>query len=461
METEMTSTDRAANRGLDAEVIVVGGGVSGMAAAKKIHDAGHSVIVVEARQRVGGRTWSENTPEGTLEYGGMSVGDTHYQSLELGRSLGLEIAPVIPTGIDLYMIDGEIIEAPDGQLPADKEYSAELFSSIEALDELAKSVGYEAPWAASNAAELDSMTASSWIEQNINHPVVQNFHKTTVNFVMGSAPEETSMLYWAWFIIQCEGMKNFYETHGGAQNGTWIGGANQLTIRIAEQLGSNVHLGSPARAVVQGDDYVEVETDGGTVRGRRAVLAMAPVAADRLRFEPQLPYKRRQLQMRAPMARQAKVLTRYDEPFWFKKGLSGGLIDCDRLGLFTMDATKAKDEGGLIAGFVSGNQHDRWAQMSEQEQRELYLSILVDAFGPEAANPKLFHVVNWEQDPASKGAPVMFMPPGVMHPYGTALRERVGNLFIAGTEASPKWSGYMEGAVIAGQEAARQILDEL
>ena len=104
----MVNTNGFAPTTYDADVIVIGAGISGSAAAKSLHDQGVEVLIVEANDRIGGRTWTEpeGMPGGALDKGGMFIGETHKHLIELGTSLGLEMTPSGKPGDDTYMMPG-------------------------------------------------------------------------------------------------------------------------------------------------------------------------------------------------------------------------------------------------------------------------------------------------------------------------------------------------------------------
>lgn len=429
-----------------------------MAAAKMVNDAGLTVAVLEASSRVGGRTWSDQAVGGAVDYGGMYIGETHDQLIDLGRSLGLEMAQAGQPGSDVYLIDGKAYAAPEGVLPQTVPFAAELDQSFRTLDDLAVTVGWEAPWAAAAAAELDKISVSTWLDANFADRRVRRVHEMAVTAVLGADAAEVSMLYWAYFIAQCDGYDQVMARSSGAQDALWLGGAGQIAERIAEKLNGQIHLDQPAIRVEHSADRVRVHAATLIAEGRSLIVAMAPNAADRINFQPALPPARRQLQMRAPMGRMTKILVRFPTAFWAERGFSGGIVDCDHLGADIFEGTRPGDSHATLIGFIGGSFLDAWVRLSPEQRRTAYLQVLADAFGELPAPPSYFHEIDWTEQTFVKGAPTTVMPPGVLASAGAALRESVGIIRFAGTEASLKWSGYMEGAVRAGRTAAESTL---
>lgn len=448
----------------DADVIIIGAGISGSAAAKALHDQGKSVLIVEGNDRIGGRTWTEpeGAPGGPIDNGGMFIGDTHKHLIELGTSLGLEMTPSGKPGDDLYVVQGEVLRAPNEQLDPSLPFVPEYLASLEALDELADSVGWEHPWDSAHAAELDSKTVATWIAETFEHEEVRRLHTVLVNTFLGADPYDVSLLYWAYYVSECEGTKCLMGTRDGAQWAWWFGGAAQVSWRIADAIGrEKVLLEWRVDRVDQDDSGVTVFSGQRSLRARHVVIAMSPLASNQIRFTPALPTSRAQLQARSPMGRYYKVQARYPSAFWVKHGSSGALLDTDDVGVFLLDGTKPTDTLATLIGFIGGSNYDRWAGRTEQERKSAFLDLLVKSFGPQAAEPSYFHETDWTEQEWAKGGPVTYMPPGVMSHFGAALRDPIGRIHFAGTEASLQWSGYMEGGVRAGQNAAAAIVETL
>lgn len=443
------------------DVLVVGGGLSGLVAAKSVRARGRSVAVLEANDRVGGRTWTiSDAKGGPIDYGGMFIGETHSYLRELGSDLGIERTIAGNEGIDLILVDGKRILAPGGQISENEPYGLKIEESLNVLESAAERVGWEKPWDSPLAEELDSMTASTWIERNFVDPTIQLFHKHTVSVVLGASPSEVSMLYWAYYVNECEGIANLLATRGGAQYEWWVGGAGQVSERLAEDLGESVMLNTPVRSIDYSSEQVVVRTSSGVVLSAdKLIVAMSPANAQRIFFSPALPNARAQLQMRSPMGRMTKVQLRFEDAPWRQAGFSGALTDCDDLGLFLFPGTKPTDTLETLIGFIGGDYNDHFAALSEREKKVQVLKTLGKAFAVDLSEPVYFSATDWSQQVWAQGGPVTIMPPGVLSKVGPALRDPIGPIIFAGTEASLMWSGYMEGAVRAGLTAAEKVME--
>jgi monoamine oxidase len=210
--------------------------------------------------------------------------------------------------------------------------------------------------------------------------------------------------------------------------------------------------------IVQSRTGVRVEAGGLTFFGRRAIVAMAPVLAGRIRFEPDLPELRDQLMQRAPMGTLIKCEAVYDRPFWRDDGLSGFTIADTGPCNVTFDNTPPDGSPAVLFGFIGGDEARRWGPRPAAQRKAAVLKNFADYFGPRALQPREYFEGNWTQQRYTRGCPVGVMQPGTLSEYGPALREPVGRVHWAGAETSTYWNGYMDGAVRSGERAAREVL---
>lgn len=447
----------------DADVIVIGAGPSGSYAAKLLHDQGINVKLVEAKDRVGGRTWSSKTeaPGGPIDFGGQWIGETQVLLPALGAELGLETVSSIKPGNDIFVFNGDVVVGDEDQAPASASWTEELTKSFELLDEVGARLGWEAPWSAREVTELDGITVAQWLDRNVQSPEVRMIHEVMVNILNGADTTEVSMAYWAYFVHQGEGIESLIGTRSGAQVAWFIGGMGQVTELIAQQLGDDVYLNWPVTRIDQGDTTVTVYSGEHALTARQVIIATPPSAASRVIFDPPLPPKRAQLQARAPMGRLLKIQVRYNEAFWQESGLSGAAFECGDLAFWLFDGSKPTDSLATIVGFIGGTHLDAWHAFSAEERERRFIEILVNNFGDKARDVVYLHETDWTEQPWTGGAPVTFMPTGLLSSAGSALRESVGRIHFAGTEAAPMWSGYIEGALRSGKIAAETVLDRL
>lgn len=432
------------------QVVVIGAGLAGLSAARELAVDGIDVVVIEARDRVGGRTLTQATEDGVaVEAGGMWVGPGQDAIIGLADELGISTFAT-PTGGDLtLLVSGERIVVPD---VADPEADA----VIDRIDALAATVPPERPWDAPDAARLDSITLADWLadQQASDAALIAVIAVIAEVSIAVGDPTALSMLWFLTITRSAGGFRRLSETDGGAQERRFVGGAQSICERLADQLGDAVRLGRPVRSIDTSGDAVRVSTAEEVVTAERVIVAMMPADVERLSFEPALPPRRTALDRDWVGTSGTKVTLRYARPFWRDQGLSGtGLVDAGTVG-GVLDITPPDRDDGWLVVFLADDPGD------EAARREGVLSDLSALFGPLAAEPLAFHAHDWAAEQWSSGC-VTALPPGVLTSSGPALREPVGAIHWAGTETSEVWTGYMDGAVRSGRRAAEEVRQAL
>jgi monoamine oxidase len=444
-----------------ADVIVIGGGLSGLTAARRIAEKGHSVIVLEARDRVGGRNFHSDIGSHRFDLGGQFIGPTQTSVRALITELGLQLKPVFSDAKKIWELRDDRLEFTGNIPPLPWATLFDLPHLMSKADHLADSVGPIAPWAVSNAAELDAQTVAQWCAA---HAWTQNTIDLLVcstRAVFGAEPEELSLLYMAFYTAQGDSLEMLTNTAGGAQDSFIVGGTQQMSLRLAEKLGQAVRLAQPVSRIRQDDEGVTVTTETGFVaQAKYAVIAMPPAAAARLIYEPVLPPARRELHERAPMGRYFKVIATYEKPFWREAGFSGE-VHSVRGPIIAAYDDDPGDGTGAVLGFIGGDAAMHWAALPADQRRQTALECFARWFGPAALQPTSFGYHDWTEERFTGGAPVAVLGAGVLSRVGPALRAPCGRIHWAGTEAAEKWTGYMDGAIRAGEAAAAVISKQL
>jgi monoamine oxidase len=457
-----------------ADVVVVGAGFAGLTAALRIKQAGHSVIVLEARDRVGGRAFNRRIGDGEIsETGATFVGPTQNHILNLAKEFKVGKFPTFEDGDNVYVnAQGQRStysdQGPLGTAPPDPTILPDLASAVLQLDQMSTQVPVNAPWSSPNAADWDDETLASWIEDHSANPDFRKLVSVATRPIFGAEPRELSLLF-TLFYIAASGNENNpgtfernFNTRDGAQMWRFFGGAQRIPLKIARVLGNRVVvLGSPVQRIGQGNGRVTARCADLEVRARRAIIAIPPTLAGRIEYTPRLPPARDQLTQRLPQGTLIKATAVYDQPFWRDQGLNGQAVSFDGPANVTFDDSPPDASKGVVFGFVGGDEARRFQRMTKANRKAAVLANFKKYFGSRAGHPRQYFETNWSQETWTRGCPVAIAGPGTLLAYGPALRRPVGRIHWAGTETSTYWNGYMDGAVRSGQRAANEVLAEL
>ncbi|WP_344773108.1 NAD(P)/FAD-dependent oxidoreductase [Nocardioides panacisoli] len=445
------------------DVVVVGGGISGLTAARELHKAGHRVLVTEARGRVGGRVLNHHLRSGgVVEAGAAFVGPTQDHIMKVADELGVTTFKEYVDGHNVYVKNGHR-STYTGTVPTDPAILVDAALLQSRIDQMAASIDVTAPWDHPQAAEWDAITVKDWVAQQTINPAVDTLLKCYFQPSWGSDAGNVSMLFFAWFIATAGNEENVgtFErssgTAGGAQDSRFVLGSQTVPIRMAHQLGDRVALRAPARRIVQRDGHVVVHTDRGAVRAERAIVACPPPLVLGIDWFPHLPTDRRKLLEAMPMGHLMKVDAVYETPFWRDAGLSGSGLAMEGATRAVFDNTPAGGSPGVLLAFVGGSTHHRYSRLPLAQRKQAMLDGFTQMFGDQAQHPIEYTEHDWTLEPWTTGSPIALPKPGIISTRGHAIREPFGRVHWAGTETSTYWSGFMDGAVRAGERAADEV----
>jgi monoamine oxidase len=443
-----------------AEVVVIGAGLAGLAAARELRAAGRDVVVLEARDRVGGRTLNADIGDGkVVELGAQWVGPTQDRVLRLVSELGLETFPTYTDGQSVFEREGKLGRYA-GTIPRTNPIGlAEVGLLMRRINRMAAEVPLEAPWSAPKAERWDSQTFETWMRRNALTAVARDILRLAIIGVWAAEPRDVSLLHVLFYIRSAGSLEILTDAEGGAQQDRIVGGSQLISLRMAEQLGDGVvELSVPARSIGYSDDAVKVRTDRLEVEARRAIVAVPPALAARIAYDPPLPAVRDGLSQRMAQGSVVKCMAVYERPFWRERGLSGAATSVTGPVSVAFDNSPPEGSPGVLLGFLEGQAARRFADRPQAERRRAVSQCFARFFGPEAAEPSDYVDRAWAADEWARGCYGGFMGPGAWTDHGRALRAPIGPLHWAGAETALVWNGYMDGAVGSGQDAARAVL---
>ena len=455
-----------------ADVVVIGAGLAGLTAARELARDDRSVVLLEARHRVGGRVLNKPIGGGKeSEAGGTFAGPTQNHILELATELGIGTFPTYNQGDNVYFADGERMtysdSGPTGTAPPDPSVIPDLATVVTRLDEMSKDVPVDAPWESASAADWDGQTLERWINDNSASPRFRALVPAATRPIFGAEPREISLLFTLFYIAASGDERTVgtfernFNTRDGAQMFRFEGGSQLIAKRLARKLGPRVKLGTPVGRIEVRRGGVRVVSKRHVVTARRVIVAVPPVLAGRIRYSPGLPEIRVGLTREMPQGTLLKVTAVYDRPFWRDKGLNGTAVSLNGPVNATFDDSPPDGSPGVLFGFVGGDEGRRYRALSRADRRAAVLKNFADYFGQEALNAQRYFDTDWPGAKWSRGGPVGIAGTGLLTSRGPALRTPVGPIHWAGTETSNYWNGYMDGAVRSGKRAAREVMDEL
>lgn len=447
-------------------VIIIGGGLSGLSAAKLLTEQGVDVIVLEARERVGGRTHTvKNDVVEWVDLGGSYVGPTQNHILRLSHELGVDTYKIFAdlksihySGGRAYVFDTTWAEFGFWSPLAWFDINYVMHK----MDKMMEEIPANQPWNFPYAQEWDAMTLQSFYEKETwtKHALCYLTSLSKVN--LATEPGQISLLWALWYIKCCGGNRRINNTVNGAQERKFKGGSMAISEKLHKLLGDRVHLDAQVCDLVQDERGVIVRViDGVEYQADHAIMAIPLPMQLKIHYEPPLPPLRNQLIQRSPVGSAIKINIYYKTPFWRQKGYNGS-VSCSQQELsfgFVTDDCRPGFSLAALTVFVIGNNALTLQEMSREERREIVAADLAKVYGcDEAYNPVHYEEKNWLQEQYSGGCYVSTFPTGVISRFGKTIREPFHKVYFAGTETATTWPGYMSGAVQAGERAAREVL---
>lgn len=426
--------------------------------------AGRSVVVLEARDRIGGRMVRQQIgPDAWVDLGGQWVGPTQDRIIALADELGVKRFPWFQDGVTRFVyenisarFDGAFVPFTGEPPPVPAAEVADAEHAWAAIEALAPTVPPDAPWQAPDAEHLDQETLASWLERT-THTAFARFAITNWARIGGSGafePDQLSLLHAAF-------TQAVSPQREGPETELFFGAAGQSPDLLAQHLENRIVLNAPVWRIEQDGTGVALHDPERRYQARHAIVAIPPTLTSGIIFDPPLPTQRLQLVQRMPMGSLLKEHAIYPTAFWREEGLSGIAITDLPTTPFTADSSPPSGKPGILTTFLAGNPADILLKVSARERRAAVLADYVTCFGERAGKPTDFIETNWPAEAWTRGAFTAYLPPGAWPAYGEALRAPVGRVHWAGTETATRWTGYFDGGVRSGEDAAAAVLAEL
>ena len=450
---------RAGGQTTNADVVVIGAGFAGLSAARELVRLGYDVVVLEGRDRVGGRSATTTIAGTPVDLGGTFVGPTQDAVVELAKELGCETVPTYSHGKNLIRWRGKV-RSYRSTIPKLSIIELVDVSRIQwRFDRVCRRVPVAEPWTSPIAEILDSKTLDEWLRYVHASKATRDLMAIMARVTWGCEPGAVSMLHAVRYVKAAGGLGRMVDVKGGAQQDRFPGGTQQIALRMAEELAPRVVLNAIVRSIERHTDgAITVSSDSGDVSAKAVILAIPPAHRAGIEFIPELPAEYGKLAQHWPQGSLSKAYAAYETPFWRENGCSGEALSDEGPVFITFDVSPDEKGPGILLGFTDAHAFDT---LPPGQRRDRALAGFAALFGDEALKPIDYVDHCWGTEDFAPGGPTAAVPPGSWTAFGPWLRKPVERIFWAGTETADEWTGFLDGAVRSGRRAAAEVHEEL
>jgi monoamine oxidase len=443
MRQEPAQTAGVADEDIATTVAVIGAGLSGLVAARKLRRQGIDVVVLEAADRLGGRAFSETTPLGSrVDLGGQWIGHDHHRFTALAAELGLRKFTMHSEGFPT-VIDGRrrlSLSSPSMLV------SGAILVAVEALSRLRVPTRWNAVTLADALRKVPGRTPRRLLE-------VAALISWTAD------PGRYTILAMTKMIREQGGLRRILATTGGAQEALLVEGVGALVDGLAAELGERVRAGHRVTSITQSNGEITVDTVAGRVRAAKVIITVPPPTRRRISFVPPLSARRDALAHNTYMGSVYKAIAVYNTPFW-RNRCSGEFLVLDAPGRAVFDTSPPEGPGHLCI-LVAGPEARALDRLDPAKRRAALLGALTDSVGSEVLEPVSWHEKAWHQDEFVGGGYLALPEPGTTEGFLPVDATPVGDIHWAGTETAEHHAGYFEGAIESGNRAAVEVATAL
>ncbi|MFJ4002594.1 flavin monoamine oxidase family protein [Streptomyces sp. NPDC090023] len=437
------------------DVVVVGAGFAGLSAAERLVSTGRSVLVLEGRDRVGGRSLSGEVAGVRVDLGATWVARRHTAIRELASRVGCTTTDQFAEGRNVLWLAGRR-RTYSGTIPKVSPAALVDMARMQgAVNKLVSTIDVNAAWESPGATRLDAISFGEWLDRKNALPSTRALMTVVSKVQWGCTPGDVSLLHALRYIRSAGGLDHMLDVDGGQQQDRFVETTQEIARRVAEQLGDRVRLETPVHRITQDDDGVIVRTGSGEIHARYAIVTASPAHRAAIEFAPALPEQAEGLTRTWRLGVLSKAFVAYEEPFWRADGFSGEALTDTGTVFITFDVSPAPAGPGVLMAFCDPRVFDGF---SPEERRDRVVRQLVDLYGPRARTPVDYLDHCWGSEPFAPGGPNPAVAPYATVSYGKALTEPHGRVHWAGSDTAGEWAGSMNGAVLTGQRTAERVV---
>lgn len=450
------------NSVLDA--VIIGAGFSGLNAARVLRSASKNIVVLETRDRVGGRTKHGQIAGLDVDLGGMWLAPSQVQLVALADNMDVKRYPTFLAGKSVLTMAGKtgLVNGENFTEFLNMSEKIQAYLLLRKINRLLSALDDSAPWDSSQSKDLDYTSVEAWLCKATKSERLRALIRVICASLFCAETSQISLLFFLTYLKGGGGLESMISADtGGGQNLLFHGGVHQIARNMAQELGDFLHLNEPVHSIDVSSTEAVVVTGLARYKAKRVIVAVPPTLINRINITPPLPGTQSALHNRVNMGSVIKFWIAYPTPFWRQQGFNGSIVRDDKLASPCFDVSPPDSKLGLIAGFFEADHALHARDSSKEHRREQVIDMLVEHFGEQALNPLDYIDEDWTKEEWSKGCYGAFAPPGVMTHYGNWLRTPHHTIHWAGTETATEWAGYIEGALQAGERAAREVLEGL
>lgn len=441
------------------DAIVVGAGYAGLAAGLALQKAGKNILLLEARNRCGGRILTEYfSDQEYTDLGGQWIGPGHNRMYQLAAEYGINTFSTYESGKSSLLLNGKLKHYKGIIPPLPFLALISLDRAIRKINQLAKSIHLDHPEQSPHAAKWDAMSLQDWMNNQMKSETARKMFAVATEAIFATDASTISFLHVLFYIKSNQNIDFLMNINKGAQQDRIKGGAQSICIKMAATLGDAIHYEKVVTQIHQDEGGVTVSGDGFSFKANHCIVAIPPAVSTEINYTPAVPETQWQLMKASFMGSVVKCYAVYPSPFWrkqFKNGLVAAPDECTSV---VFDNSPFNGSKGILMGFSLAEKAKQLMQHDQATRKEIVKASFVKMFGPEAANIEYYTDKSFTEEPFTKGCYAGMFPPGLLTQLNTSLATQFQRIHWAGTETSTQFNGYMEGAVLSGERAARDII---